>query len=148
MSPDDWEFQCQTCSLVHLRNLKGQELAEAACNRVRSTVWEVDTFPPRIHLSSVFHIGWLCSGIDSIPLHGAVTDLALECQLERPEITAEESQGYIVGCSGAGVEMNRMHNSCRKPQKAESFLGFLESPHKCPQSSASNIHHSQREVVL
>jgi len=54
-------------------------------------------------------------------LHGVITDLALECQLERPEITAEESHGYIVGCSGAGGEVDRMHNSCRKPQKQRAF---------------------------
>ena len=35
---------------------KGQKLAKEALNRLRSTVWEVDAFPPRTFLRNLFLI--------------------------------------------------------------------------------------------
>ena len=60
-----------------------------------------------------------------------VIDLALDCHLERPGITAEESQGYTVGCSGAKGGVDETHKPCRKPQVREPS-GLPEEPSQMP----------------
>lgn len=131
MSPEDWETQCQTCCLTHLE--KSKEPGAGWNSLQQSENYSLGSWCVSTENASKEHVSycWIMWCNRLILLCWVVVDLALECHPERPEITAEESQGYTAGCSGSKGGVDETHKPCRKPQVREPS-GLPEEPSQMP----------------